>query len=237
MSSTEDKKLMWKLPKGGWKDYLTIAAAGEDYLLLEAAYKKVNYSYMTRDMYSFDLNTGTVAPILQEITQHKVPIVLGVYDNTAAVIQMTDAWTKARVMTFDLETAGYTEILKMDSSSGFENTYGALYDDTLYIMSGKSTMYSASVSGGKIEEVKPDMSLIPDLCDYYSIRTYDGKVYILMADSYNTSTALCEYDVEKNQLIPLVTTGEEMKARDFCIVGDTYYMWYGSRYVSGTLPE
>lgn len=233
----ENKKLIWKLPGGGWKDYLTISAATDDYLLLESAYKKVDYSYLTRDMYSLDLSTGTATPIMQKITHNKVPMVLSTYGNTVAVIQTTEARSKARIMTFDLENIEVKEILRMDSSSGFDNAYGALCGDTLYFISGRAAMYAVSLSDGTVVPVQPDTSLVPELSVYYSIQKCGDKVYFLIANRDNSSTALCEYDTARNLLIPVVTTGEEMKARNFHICGDTYYLYYGSRFISGTFTE
>ena len=253
-----DKIAIWELPDGSKKDFVSIAAVADDCLLIEGGYGERkpaehsisgDYMYRTRTYFSVNVKTGEAVSVLSEVPYYKMPNVLCSHGSSVLAVQLTDrdgyapilenetqGEETARVVSIELLSGEVKELGFFTTVGTISHADGVVSDDKLYFMCERVGIYSMPLSEGEIERVRLDTTQVPGMDQFIGISQYNEKAYVLMWDGVTyPSSALCEWDMEKNILLPMATTDDTFTPMGFYIDSDTYFLFAGEEIISGGL--
>ena len=140
------------------------------------------------------------------------------------------------VLRLDLRSGERTELAAFTATGNISHADGAMLDDRLYFLYDRWRIYALPLSGGEIEQPSISTAQVPGMNQFIAIEEYRGEVYLLMWEG-NTypPAALCRWERESGELVPIVTTGSDFSPRGVLIAGEQYYLFSGKSMLSGEL--
>ena len=228
-----EKTLVWTFQNKSKEDRADIMAAADGRLLVSGAYWWGG-QYPTSDYYSLDVTTGEAVKLMGNVAVAFQPELLCIYGNTAFFVQKDGQ--NYYVLACDLLSGESKELGRFDYEAAIRIADGAVLGDRLYFICERNGIYSVPLSGGEVEYRWPDTDLTPGMDRVVALDAYNGELYVLLKDGADyPPAAFCRWEAETNLLHPILTTDGTFSAGNAFLHDGKYYLFTGSKLVSGEL--